>query len=245
MTHATLLRLDEFFFEARDLRYAVFKPFDPSSYVPGSDVDVICDDLVELAHAVLRVGNRYIDGGYEIEVKERAAGRQVYIDFWRDSRLDFRFDIYEGLPQYKQVRLKASYAERILADRVGEPRDCEGQTYPFYRQCELDELVLCYVEYFEWYHLRPDKIKHLDYIFNRTRDDAQLLDFLKRLHWYTDLPDSIGVSRSALQPPSANGVSSLDSVPFRRLVRASLGRIKRGLAWRARSALSLGRNRQS
>jgi hypothetical protein len=56
-----------------------------------------------------------------------------------------------------------------------------------YIPCLIDELIIRYIEYIEWYAQRPDKIKHIDYILNYIEDLSIKNKFLNKLHYYTKI----------------------------------------------------------
>lgn len=217
------LNLDEFFHALREKPYAIIKPFDLDSYDPRSDVDLFSGQVEDFCRTILLVGNRYVSDGYEIEVTELAGGRQVHVDFCRGDTLEFRFDIYGDLPAYRRIKLRPSYFARVLAERRQVIRDYCGISYPAYFASEVDELVLCYAEYFEYYQKRPEKIKHLDYVFQQTSTNEELLSFLRRLHWYTRVPDVLETDCTAAtngQPTKKTASTSTSS--FWKVVRRVL-----------------------
>jgi len=51
----------------------------------------------------------------------------------------------------------------------------------------IDDNILRYIEYQEWYGQRPDKIKHINYILEACTPKEKN-KFLEKLHHYTELP---------------------------------------------------------
>ncbi len=182
------LNLDRFFFEVREQIYVVVKlGKDFPDYYKGSDIDVFCYDRDKFARQILSVGNCYLDQGFEVEVRNKSESH-TFIDFYFDGELDFRFDLYGSLPEYKKIRLKEHYIYSVIENAKVVYREFEGVQYPLYVPSTVDELLLRYVEYIEWYELRPDKIRHLDYITKAIAADATRIGFLDKLHLYTELP---------------------------------------------------------
>lgn len=179
------LNILEFFIEFQDDIYCVIKPDEKLPlYAKGSDVDIFCYDSQKLIKKIFNVGNKYIEHGLEIHVSN--FGSQYYVDFFNvdDNSIEFRFDIYIKLPNYSNVLIKPSFFEVVLENRV---------TKKIYDECyifipnNIDNCILRYIEYQEWYGVRPDKIKHIDYILNFCNEQDRNI-FLQKLHYYTEIP---------------------------------------------------------
>jgi hypothetical protein len=215
MTYSNRLDLDRFFFAVRNNIYVIVKLSEEfPNYYRGSDIDVFCYNKDELAKLILSVGNRYLDQGFEINVTAKSKS-QTFVDFYFDGVLEFRFDLYQSLPKYKKIRLKAHYILSVIENAVQLYREFDGVRYPIYVPSEVDELLLRYVEYIEWYELRPDKIKHLDYIINSISYDSNRIRFIDKLHLYTELPEQdYGVRTKKTYSPR-----------FVRYIKSVLGRL--------------------
>ena len=181
------LDLDRFFFEVRGQIYVIVKPGDFPDYYTGSDIDVFCYDKNEFAKLILNVGNGYLDQGFEIRVTDKDESH-TYVDFYFNGELEFRFDLYQSLPKYKRIRLKEHYIYSVTETASVLYREFDGVQYSIYVPSPVDDLLLRYVEYIEWYELRPDKVKHLDYILDAAASDSSRISFLDKLHLYTELP---------------------------------------------------------
>lgn len=189
MTYSNRLDLDRFFFAVRKQIYVIVKLWgDFPNYFEGSDIDVFCYNKDEFAKLILSVGNWYQDQGFEIKVSNNGKSH-TYVDFYFDGELEFRFDLYQSLPEYQKIKLKEHYIFSVIENAVHVYREFDGIQYPIYVPSEVDDLILRYVEYIEWYELRPDKIKHLDYIINRVSSDSRRIRFIDKLHLYTELPE--------------------------------------------------------
>ena len=101
--------------------------------------------------------------------------------------LDFRFDLYSSLPEFKKLSLKKHLFFDILKNKTSFYSTYEGKEYPVYVPSEIDDLLLRYIEYMEWYQQRPDKIKHLNYILEGISSKQDKLIFIDKLHNYTKL----------------------------------------------------------
>lgn len=94
----------------------------------------------------------------------------------------------------------------------------DSRDFPLYRAHEDHELVLRYVEYLEWYELREDKVKHLDYILKGIETDPARMRFVELLHRYTALPPA---------PSQAEGGGRGTILKWRRSIAFFCGRLKR------------------
>lgn len=183
------LDLDRFLFAVQQQVYVIVKLWASfPSYYKGGDIDIFCYDKDEFAKIILSVGNEYLNQGLEIKVtsKNRTTTR---LDFYYDGELDFRFELYQSLPRYKKIHLKEHYIYSVIENASTITREFEGKPYPFYVPAPIDDLLLRYVEYIEWYETRPDKVKHLEYILAAIDDDPQRIGFVDKLHLYTKLAE--------------------------------------------------------
>lgn len=221
--YSNRLDLDQFFFHARDQIYVIAKLEHFPNYYRGSDIDVFCYDKDQFAKRILSVGNQYLNRGFEIEV--HAGEVQTHIDFYFEGELDFRFDLYQSLPDYKRIQLKKHYIFSVIENAVQSDREFDGVTYPVYEPAIADSLLLRYVEYIEWYELRPDKIKHLDYIINAVASDPNRIKFLDKLHLYTAVPPATSIEDADARGPAKRPVlafwwNRFKSIPHKTLIIA-------------------------
>jgi len=189
MKYSNILDLDKFFFNVKDQAYVIVKNEDFPNYYKGSDIDVFCYDSSAFAKRILSVANSYLHKGFEVNVSNKGKS-QTYIDFFLNGELEFRFDLYQSLPNYKKVYIKPHYIFSVIENAATVEREFDGSKYSLRITSIIDESLLRYIEYIEWYELRPDKIKHLDYITERI-DDNTKAQFLNRLHFYTALPECL------------------------------------------------------
>jgi hypothetical protein len=228
MTYSNILDLDRFFFCAQDQVYVVVRLGDFPNYYKGGDIDVFCYNKAEFAKVVIGVGQSYLEQNFEISVTDDDV--QTYIDFYLGSELEFRFDLYQSLPNYKKIRIKEHYIFSVIENAAVVHREFKGVRYPIYVPSVVDELLLRYIEYIEWYHLRPDKIKHLDYILDSVSTDASRIGFLDKLHLYTRLPepevDARQTSRFYLFRWLSFWIKKVRSVPLRQLPGAVFRRLR-------------------
>jgi hypothetical protein len=229
--YSNKLDLDRFFYHARDQIYVIVKPDGEfPNYYERSDIDIFCYDKDEFAKAILGVGNQYVLEGFEIVVADKKDSH-THIDFYFNGKLDFRFDLYESFPQYKKVQIKKHYIYSVIENAIPLDRDFDGERYQIYVPSVVDDLLLRYIEYIEWYEVRPDKIKHLDYIARSIEEDHGRISFLDRLHLYTYLPsaryDNSSNIVSAFRERNAYWIARIRSMPLRRIPGAVLRKLYR------------------
>lgn len=179
--------------------YCIVKlPDNFPDYAIGSDLDLLCLDMETVAKKILSVVHMAVDQKTEVQVTTRPG--QMYIDLVCGGNIHFRFDLYSELPHYCNVHIKKCLFFSIVEDSR-EIRVAEGGV-TVKVPSEIDEALLRYVEYHEWYAQRPDKIKHIEYLqrqIESNRIDAERM--LKKLHYYTTLPrilDDRVVNKSSL-----------------------------------------------
>lgn len=189
MNYSNKLNLDIFFSALHDKKYAIIKLADFPNYYSGNDIDIFCYDIKEIALEIIHTGRQYVKNKFEIRVKNSNL-THIYIDFYIDNKLEFRFDLYGELPAYKKLHIKKDYFATIIDNRTSIVYEYNNKQYHVYTPSLMDDLVLRYVEYIEWYELRPDKIKHLNYILDSLSADEGRTIFLDKLHKYTELPDN-------------------------------------------------------
>ena len=191
MKYSNILNLDKIFYAVKDEEYAIIKLSEEfPNYYKRSDVDIFCADVGEFAKVVLEVGNRYLSKTIHVEVTTYEDNAHTYIDFYFDGDLDFRFDLYSKMPCFNAIKIKDHFFYSVIDRRIKIEREYNDSKYPIFVPSDLDEIILRYLEYMEWYEKRPDKIKHLDYILDRIGDEKTRKNFLDRLHLYAELPPS-------------------------------------------------------
>jgi len=164
-----------------DKNYCVIKlPKEFPEYKLGSDLDIFCYDIDDIAKVI--ISNLAKD--FNVKITKRAA--QMYIDILDESNeIHFRFDLYGALPSYKNILInEAFFCSLIENSQIFEQDGCQVKV-----PCLIDETILRYIEYQEWYGRRPDKIKHISYIEDKIVDgQVNLTQFLDKLHFYTEIP---------------------------------------------------------
>jgi len=187
------LDLDRFFYDLRDMPYVVVRggPESFPAYVKGADIDIFCYDKKDVGRRILATGNESVTGGMEIRVTDDRDTVHTHVDFVENGELDFRFDLYGRFPQYTKTCIKEHLLLSVIENARTVERKWKDRPYLFYQPSDIDDLLLRYIEYVEYYEQRPDKVKHLDFILKSLEDDRSRIGFLDKLHRYTDLPKCV------------------------------------------------------
>jgi len=190
MNFSNKLDLSKFFKEFEDEQYCIIK-LDKNfpNYYEYSDIDIFCYDVLKLADKIFKNGQNYIDRGFEIKATEVCLNTQVHIDFFIGGKLDFRFDLYQNIPDYKKILIKPAFYSSVIENRTAVQKQSETEFFKIYVPCKTDELILRYIEFVEYYDIRADKIKHANYI-NSYANKLDKKKFLDKLHFYTAIPEA-------------------------------------------------------
>ena len=224
------LDLAAFFSRVVDLPYVVVRgtPDDLLRYHPGSDIDIFCYDKQEFGRQVLAFANDYLDIGYEVHLEDSEAGDQTHIDLYRGGKLELRFDLYGEFPRYRRSHVNPALFFSVIEQAEMLELEHGREIVTIQVPSRVDDLLLRYLEYIEYYEQRPDKLKHLDYILEAVEKlPAMRIGFLEKLHRYTSLPEC-----TPYVPPIA-----APREPTRRALRSALGRVKRRLLSRIKAML--------
>lgn len=152
------------------------------NYEKNSDIDIFCQSIAELSKDICSHFNQLdLPENYTLRVRELSPG-QTHIDILKETKLKIKLDLYETLPSYKKSEINPSLFNSVIDNSTSNHQG-------IYTPNKIDDLLIRYLEYVEYYELRPDKIKHLHYIEKHLNEDTHLhSEFFKRLHYYTDLP---------------------------------------------------------
>ncbi|MEO0475282.1 MAG: hypothetical protein AAF085_04810 [Planctomycetota bacterium] len=154
--------------------FAVMKTLPDRSPEFGSDIDLLCEDKVAIGKQFMHNCRPLIDAGYTIRLRDLPKTNQAHLDLLYGGRIALRLDLHEGLGAYQQVPIKATFAHRLLGRRTRATIDCPTGVLRLPVPDQLDNLVLQYLEYHEWFDRRPDKIKHAEHIAEQLADDPEL-----------------------------------------------------------------------
>ena len=183
-----MLDLASFFESINSENYCIIKISDSfPNYCPGEDVDIFAYDPMEISQKVLDWGNKYVSDGLEIKLEMEPENFHATVDFIQGKKIYFRFDIYGQLPKYKKILISPALFERVIENSRFQNYKSDKRTFKVKIPGQIDSMILRYIEFIEWYNIRPDKLRHLAYIIDQI-DENKKVQFLDKLHHYTKLP---------------------------------------------------------
>lgn len=155
-------------------------------YEVGSDLDIFCYDVKSFSKIIL--SNIQELDATKVKIKIKTTETQTYIDIIDNKKIHFRFDLYGVLPFYKNINIKNAFFGSVIE----HSKRIKIANLNIAIPSNIDDAILRYIEYQEWYSQRPDKIKHIKYIKDKMQsNDIDLNKMFDRLHYYTSIPDSI------------------------------------------------------
>ena len=185
MNYSNKIKLADFFVGIAHQTYCIIK-LDKNfpNYHRNSDIDIFCYDIIQMTREILKFGNEYANKGFKIIVNE-VSEDHVHVDFYapNDKKLEFRFDLMQSLAGYKKINVKPALFSSILENRVSVKQHKIDLCVP----SQIDNFLIRYIEFIEYYDTRADKIKHADYI-NESASNLDKKVMLDKLHFYTCLP---------------------------------------------------------
>ena len=160
--------------------YVVIKHNNFSYEERGYDIDILCESIPTIRDKIIRSSSSWLNRDRSIKANYENDERLV-IDFLEYKELIIRLDIYQNLGNYKKIILKNSLKDVILETK--EILDIES--YSINVPKKIYDNILRYVEYIEYFDIRPDKVKHLNYLEKNIENEAL---FYKTLHYFIKVP---------------------------------------------------------
>ncbi len=186
------IELAYFFKMLENENYCIVKRGDIEKFKIGSDFDIFCFDLNSFSKIIIQSFQKYLKDGYTLNINDSRED-QWHIDLVKDKQIIVRFDLYGGMPDYKNIQVKDALFSSIIENRVVEHIKIDDVDTKIYYPCIVDEIIIKYLEYIEHYKLRPDKVKHLDYVLKQIKTDEDNIKFLDKLHYYTKFTKELEV----------------------------------------------------
>jgi len=162
-------------------------PKEAPEFREGSDLDIFCLDLCDIARRLHSVGQDMLSGDQQL-IASRVADAHWHYDIVDGSKLNFRFDLYAALPAYRRLQVKPSLFESVIENAIDLDLAVDEGLLTCRVPMKLDDLLIRYLEYCEYYSIESGKIKHLQWIERAIKDDHERHEFFERLHHYTALP---------------------------------------------------------
>lgn len=184
------INLADFFEVVQDENYCIVKRGDIEKYKSGADFDIFCFDIQSFSKKIIAISQDYIKNDYELKIND-SRETHWHIDLLQDKKIVIRFDLYAAMPSYKNINVKDGLFSSIVENRVEEEIVLDEENIKVYYPSLVDEIIIKYLEYIENYQLRPEKVKHLDYILEKLEEDSDNKKFLDKLHFYTSFSKNI------------------------------------------------------
>lgn len=161
------------------------------NYEQKSDLDIFVKDIDEFVKKLLAILKLELGINDSLRVSNKDI-KHIHIDYICEGDLDLRFDIYGQNPWYEKLNIKLSFLSGVI-DRSEQILIKNGKFKTAIKiPDKIDDLIIRYAEYLEYYEARPDKLKHLNYVYEKLEllEKVEKKEFFRRLHLYTDLPKS-------------------------------------------------------
>src|SRR3989338_2001993 len=150
-------------------------------FVPGSDIDILVVDRFIASRSLCQ----YLQENLSLEdtfVHIQEEAQHLFVDVIRDNKLWIRIDLIDQFGYFRRFSVQESLKIQLFRSKISLSVDCARIFVP---SNEFD-ILMRYMEYLEWFEIRPDKIKHLEYILqcSNEQEQKQLID---HLHQYISL----------------------------------------------------------
>lgn len=186
----------------------------------NADVDIFCYSIQEFCEYILPhaigIAERH---GVQLLLNDVHAGR-CHLDFIKEGSIELRIDLCDSRPPWARVQLKESFIESVIYSATSSTVcDKEGQSLQVRIPTMIDEAIIRYVEYANYYWTGPDKIHHLKWIENQI--PIQDRDaFFRKLHRYTAIPSTqTQISAREIRKIEINSLNGRDilSILFKKI----------------------------
>lgn len=184
------INIDRYLYGLKDEIYCLIKlPHEFPNCRRGSDLDIFCYRIDSFGKRLLEIGQQDIrQYNFEIEISKRNA-EHWHIDFLSQEMIEFRFDLYGSMPKYRNIRVKPAFFEIVIENAVSLSRTWGESDYDCYIPATIDDMIIRYLEYCEYFKTGPDKIHHLEHIQSLIDREDLRIGFYEKLHHYIDFPD--------------------------------------------------------
>ncbi|MDR2820440.1 MAG: hypothetical protein LBB60_07930 [Desulfovibrio sp.] len=191
--------------------YAVLKKTDVFPAIPlGGDIDVLVEDRAYAEKLLVEHFLRSDAGTYTLSAEQR--DYHTHIDLLREGKILIRFDLIDSFDFLRKIHVKHSFATHVLTNKVGET--VEGKTLFF--PSPLDDMLIRYLEYIEYFETIPTKQKHLDYVLAHG-EATPWPYFISHVHRFTKLAHDEYVENPHKYSVSGKGLRQLLDPVIRRL----------------------------
>lgn len=179
------LEFKKLFHNLRNESYALVKcPAHFPFMNAGADLDFFCRDINRVSNIIIDSLEQSLTENDKIAVKKK--NNKIHLDLIRQSEIILRFDLMGSYENYKNIKLKSSFFEVVLDKSQNLSQNGVEVKVPSL----LDECIIRYIEYLEFFAKVPDKLKHVDYILQNLKSVEEKNIFFDRLHYFVEIPNA-------------------------------------------------------
>ncbi|WP_156925383.1 hypothetical protein [Nitratidesulfovibrio termitidis] len=174
----------------------------------GGDVDLLVEDRDNAEKIFVEHFLQADVDAYSIQVERRAG--HTHIDVFMENVLFVRFDLIDSFAFLSRIHVKPGFTAHALTNKISEIIDGKVIFFP----AQLDDLLIRYLEYIEYFETIPTKEKHLAYVLKHA-ETVSWSDFINHVHRFTKLIHDAYVENSNKKDACCIGVGfrkRLDSV---------------------------------
>lgn len=187
IAYAGIVNLNDLFNSFRNELYVIIKLSDHfPNYYEGEDIDIFCYDLSRMSQLLIGSLTNYLGDKFKLDLNYVENSDQCHIDLVNiaNNKIHLRFDLYGSMPCYKNINVRKCMFYSILENRLCVRKsECE-----IFLPSLVDDLIIRYLEYIEYYSLRNDKLKHLFYVELNVSKLVDQKNFYEKLHMYCKPP---------------------------------------------------------
>lgn len=153
--YSNLIDLNDFFKNYSGDDYCIIKmPSYFPNYYEFSDLDILCENKEQMVLSARTFLNKY---NVRVNIHYPENGKHSHVDVYPFGKtLDFKFDFIDSFSMYRKNKVSSKFAGFVLKNKILS----NGVFVPS-APCEM---VVRMLEYIEYKDVRPDKIKHIEYI---------------------------------------------------------------------------------
>ena len=130
----------------------------------GSDIDLLVEDRNYAEKIIVKNLLSEVNKGFEVIVSVEKS--HTHIDLIKNTSLYIRIDLIDSFIEFKKIKISRSLPIHILTNKIEKKIGEEI----FFFASPLDDLLIRYIEYIEYFEMLPTKEKHLRYLYANLPD---------------------------------------------------------------------------
>jgi len=154
------------------------------NYSPGDDIDVFVFDINKALQFTADKLSEKVAQDSSLSITVEKSENKAHLDLRKNNKIELRFDFYEAMPDYKNLKVKSGLFCSMLETR----QELIIGSHSIYIPSDKFEMIFRYMEYNEYFASNPDKLKHAEFVFQKlTAENNE--QFFSSLHYYIALPN--------------------------------------------------------